>query len=640
MALHNNFSWNTVREFIDIDEHILYAESLIAKYKWSGNVRAGLMAQLDKIKSKQRDTALNLSVVGEFSTGKSSFINALLGEQLLVSSVIQGTTVVNTVIEYCDRPCICVMYRDGRYEVRDFSAIIALSKELSILTTDRKSARDIKIIRVGIPSQLLKSGIRIIDTPGTNSLESWHEDVTREALRDLSDLSIILTDATHPLPVTLTDFMMENLADIYTQCAFVATYYDMVPKRERADVLRYITRKLSTEFDIEEPVVLPYVAPAVIARNNGDTDYDNRDEFAELSDRSAETLFRYMAQKRQIAQIKKVLALTSEEFSLLDVSITQNKQDLERKLDLLYKSKRTDLSSFIGLQKTVAVNDYAMENRSIRMELIEKCEKRISKSKYNLKNLIRSKQSIEELKNFMQNEFAGKCEEEAKAVSRCVEDVFPDQMALFNVIIENFQEAFEKEFKKLGILKVNFNSKSTEVSVSDRGALTNLKDATAYVSKELSKENWAAAGTIAAAITGAAIGSAIPVVGTVIGGVIGFIAGSFMMPDDKKVINNLVQKVSPQLDAMFAKVESDVLAAFDANSDRVTEAIGREIDRYLAEYKSIVDRQLKEYLDRSARLQNEIRMVNYDLRIIENHKQQLLSASDKITQYIHGYGNK
>ena len=97
----------------------------------------------------------------------------------------------------------------------------------------------------------------------------------------------------------------------------------------------------------------------------------------------------------------------------------------------------------------------------------------------------------------MQNEFAGKCEEEAKAVSRCVEDVFPDQMALFNVIIENFQEAFEKEFKKLGILKVNFNSKSTEVSVSDRGALTNLNDATAYVSKELSKENWAAAGTIA-----------------------------------------------------------------------------------------------------------------------------------------------
>ena len=80
MALHNNFSWNTVREFIDIDEHILYAESLIAKYKWSGNVRAGLMAQLDKIKSKQRDTALNLSVVGEFSTGKGSFINALLGE--------------------------------------------------------------------------------------------------------------------------------------------------------------------------------------------------------------------------------------------------------------------------------------------------------------------------------------------------------------------------------------------------------------------------------------------------------------------------------------------------------------------------------------------------------------------------------
>lgn len=101
------------------------------------------------------------------------------------------------------------------------------------------------MVRVGFPSQLLANRIRIIYTPGTNSDESWHEKVTKNALKNLSDLSIILTDAMHPLPQTLIDFIEENLADIYNQCGFVVTYYDKIKKDERINILRYMKKTYS-----------------------------------------------------------------------------------------------------------------------------------------------------------------------------------------------------------------------------------------------------------------------------------------------------------------------------------------------------------------------------------------------------------
>ena len=80
--------------------------------------------------------------------------------------------------------------KDGTYDITNAQNVKELRAKLSDVTTNPNSARNIKIVRVGLPSQLLADGIRIIDTPGTNSIESWHEEVTKNALKNLSDLSI------------------------------------------------------------------------------------------------------------------------------------------------------------------------------------------------------------------------------------------------------------------------------------------------------------------------------------------------------------------------------------------------------------------------------------------------------------------
>lgn len=96
----NYFSWDNLNEMADIQSHIEYATMVLNKYHWDDSVRQSLLKQLNQIVDKQNDKTLNISVIGEFATGKSSFINALVGQELLAVNALQGTTVAITIIEY------------------------------------------------------------------------------------------------------------------------------------------------------------------------------------------------------------------------------------------------------------------------------------------------------------------------------------------------------------------------------------------------------------------------------------------------------------------------------------------------------------------------------------------------------------
>lgn len=345
----DNVVYATLEEISALDEHLDFAKKIIAKYPWKVSVKKGFETRITEIEDKQNDRCLNLSVIVEFSSSKSSFINALLGEELLVSSILQGTTVVNTLIEYSSKYEIEVLFNEETHSHIMYPiGLKELRGTLSVITTDNTDARRIQMVRVGFPSELLRSGIRIIDTPGTNSLESWHEDVTRKALRSISDVSVVLTDATRPLPETLLAFMDENISDIYAQCAIVATCIDLVPKMERDSVMAYIKKKMSTLPKGENALVVPFCAPAVIGQRKGEILIEkNQNEMAAMSDKSAIDIYRHLSHQRRIAQIKKLISLTGDLYNSLDGNMTKQAESLRKELDVLKRSKKAPLSEFI-----------------------------------------------------------------------------------------------------------------------------------------------------------------------------------------------------------------------------------------------------------------------------------------------------
>ena len=216
------FSYENLGQIAGIDNHLEFLKSVSEKYI-SQKEKKEFDELVTAIEFKQKDKLLNMSVIGEFSGGKSTFINALMRMELLSTCLLQGTTVANTVIEYSKDYYIKLSSKTEAIREEKILSFEELCNKVNEYTTDSGITRNLNSVQVGIPSQRIQNIFRIIDTPGTNSLELWHEEVTMNALRELSDVSVILIDSTKILPETLCNFINNNLEKILPQCAFVLT---------------------------------------------------------------------------------------------------------------------------------------------------------------------------------------------------------------------------------------------------------------------------------------------------------------------------------------------------------------------------------------------------------------------------------
>jgi Tfp pilus assembly protein PilF/GTP-binding protein EngB required for normal cell division len=118
------------------------------------------------------DRPLLVAVMGEFNTGKSTFVNALVGEAIAPMGVLPTTATLN-VFRYGTEAHARVVYRDERTREVAWADVSALLGQLS-----PTEARDIRMVELLYPSRALER-VQIVDTPGLNSLIPEHEEVAR-----------------------------------------------------------------------------------------------------------------------------------------------------------------------------------------------------------------------------------------------------------------------------------------------------------------------------------------------------------------------------------------------------------------------------------------------------------------------------
>src|SRR5215203_5545937 len=121
---------------------------------------------------EQLDELFLLVVVGEFNSGKSAFINALVGASIAQEGVTPTTAQIN-VLQYGEA--------EGR-RVKD--------SNLHVITAPAPILRD----------------IHIVDTPGTNAIIREHEAITAEFV-PRSDLVLFVTSADRPFTETERAFL-------------------------------------------------------------------------------------------------------------------------------------------------------------------------------------------------------------------------------------------------------------------------------------------------------------------------------------------------------------------------------------------------------------------------------------------------
>jgi small GTP-binding protein len=137
-----------------------------------------------------------LVVAGEFNSGKSSFINALLGERVLPEGVTPTTDRINRL----------------RYGAEPSEHL------LEAYLLDRT-----------YPADLLRE-ITIVDTPGTNAIIRRHEELTRDFL-PRSDLVLFVTSADRPFTESERGFL-EQIREWGKKIVFVVNKIDILTRPE------------------------------------------------------------------------------------------------------------------------------------------------------------------------------------------------------------------------------------------------------------------------------------------------------------------------------------------------------------------------------------------------------------------------
>lgn len=207
---------------------------------------------------KLEEDRFHLVVVGEFNHGKTTFVNALLGERALATGVTPTTAAIHH-LKYSDRPEASVVFVGGRRQSIDFAEAkrFAVGGSAPVAPAD-----EVDYLEIGYPAALLKERILLVDTPGVNDLSLQRSDITYSYI-PRADAVLFLLDAGQILKeserVFLQDKLLKGSRD---KIVFVITKWDLLSVDEQAEALAYAKTQLAKL--VASPVVFPVSAESAL----------------------------------------------------------------------------------------------------------------------------------------------------------------------------------------------------------------------------------------------------------------------------------------------------------------------------------------------------------------------------------------
>ncbi|MDA7816707.1 dynamin family protein [Sulfurimonas sp.] len=161
---------NSLESFIKSVSSKLLAD----EFNPSNSLRSILDKQMRRVKYP-----MEVAIVGQFSSGKSTFLNALLSKDVLPTGITPVTSKVN-FINYAKEYKLKITFKSGATE---FHSIEHLAK----FTDQREAIEDVKYLSIFAPVEMLKD-ISFVDTPGLNSQSKFDTDTTNAILRDVDGI--------------------------------------------------------------------------------------------------------------------------------------------------------------------------------------------------------------------------------------------------------------------------------------------------------------------------------------------------------------------------------------------------------------------------------------------------------------------
>lgn len=196
------------------------------------------------------DTPLDVAVLGQFKSGKSSLLNAVLGEPVFPVGVVPVTAVITRATAGPERK-LRVTYLDESIEEVDPTQLAEFVTEAS----NPGNHRRVSVVDVFTPAMAGWPGLRLVDTPGLGSMFVHNTEATRAWMPNVA-VALVTVSAERPLSDEDRRLLAEALGTA-PRVVVVLTKIDLLSEAELAEVTAFLDTGLAMSFGVHLPV-LPF----------------------------------------------------------------------------------------------------------------------------------------------------------------------------------------------------------------------------------------------------------------------------------------------------------------------------------------------------------------------------------------------
>ena len=191
----------------------------------------GLTRHIQPLKStaeQLQQDKYRIVVLGEMKRGKSTLINALVGEVLLPSDVSPCTALLS-LLRYGPERRVVLHFNDGKSpQAIDFDTFKA---DYTIPVDEARHLEtnafpDISHVVIEYPAPLLASGLEIVDTPGLNDTEARNQQVL--GYLNQAQAAVFVMDALQPITLDERRYLQNYVQSHNLDCFYVINGWDRI----------------------------------------------------------------------------------------------------------------------------------------------------------------------------------------------------------------------------------------------------------------------------------------------------------------------------------------------------------------------------------------------------------------------------
>lgn len=663
IPIENNWTQH-IGQMTEASDHLGFVKHVSQRFDFDTDFNKKIQVTLSAIQRRLNDKNLYVTIVGRASTGKSTFVNALLGDELLEAHVLQMTTTISTNVVYGDELAIFIQFkeesveaafswwglgilggkreRNNEWSVRLSDGAITFKGEetnirglITKLTTSDIVAEYIDSLTIAYPSDFLKPGIVLIDTPGADATNPKHKENTREAVAN-ADTAIIITPGEQAISGWLSDALAdpEFLRPFLHRCVFVMTRMDIAlermrkTKRDEAIDLLYkdaSTRLASnlTKIGITtQPNFYFCAAQSVLEAYTGDEQEDEnirywREEFGKLKIE----LFNMMLNQRAESISESVLRLLEDLLQHMDVYLSEIWKAYNQRKGQLETTVR-DLDTFCNEQKK------AWKKKVKRMGNVASEEVEITvidEQNYIIEyveNQVFNAESLNEL-----NAVANNANHDIEAAVKRIEDNLKIQIGQISKDAKQFSREFDKQFsslyQQLRLISENSVSRSAAEYGLESSGTKSLNIQSMASDSEAGGRflGGAIVGGIAAAIIGI---SFFPV--AIVGGLIALFNQPSLGDSKRKVWS----EIEPKLRAFFSDLKNSTIEIIEDHQSELETQVNQYIKKYEKKYSEAVKKMKKDQDEERQNLIREQANIESTLQELKERRLRIQKLKDNL----------